>query len=100
MKKLLEKLINEQGRIVSSASLDEEDIRQAQASNRFWVDENGFGFAWIPPAWVDKPEEYMEIIDKYYPLPSNRSIPERLIPGKIWDDIKKQEEGERKANLN
>jgi len=46
MEKLIDLLLYERGKIVSSASLETHDIEQAIAGNRWYVDENGFGFAW------------------------------------------------------
>ena len=48
MKKLFEFLVSNGGKIVSSASLTELEWTHAQAKYRTYVDEAGFGFAWIP----------------------------------------------------
>ena len=47
MKELLEKL-KFGGKIVSSASCSELDIAQARVCNNFWVDEDNFGFVYVP----------------------------------------------------
>lgn len=36
------------GYIVSSASLSPTEIAMARAENRFYVDANGLGYAWMP----------------------------------------------------
>ena len=48
MKKLFELLAEKGGAIVSSASLSVNDIDYARENKVFYVDENGFGYAWIP----------------------------------------------------
>jgi hypothetical protein len=45
---LYELLRSEGGVIRSTGDLDEMDIRQAQASGRMYVDNDGFGFVWFP----------------------------------------------------
>jgi len=42
------KRLQEGGKIVSSGSLSIASISQAQACNRFFVDEEGFGYAYFP----------------------------------------------------
>lgn len=69
MKELFELLKMYGGKIVSSNSLTSEWINQARASNRLYVDENGFGFVWEPN--IDKfPEtdKEVEFLEKWYPL--------------------------------
>lgn len=48
MKKLFDLLAANGGKIVSSSSLTELEIAHARAKDRFYVDENGLGFAFIP----------------------------------------------------
>ena len=83
MKKLFEKLKMEKGRIVSTASLNVMAIEQARASNRIWVDENGFGFVWLPdcefPTTDEEVRAYEKMIKKYFPLPDNTPIPEWIL---------------------
>ncbi len=51
------------GRIVSSGDLCVEAISEAQACKRFYVDEDGFGFAYLP--WeltTDKDRDGRELV--------------------------------------
>lgn len=48
MKELFEKL-KFGGRIVSSSDCTHSEIAQAQACERMYIDENGFGFVYFPP---------------------------------------------------
>lgn len=106
MKKLLELLKNEGGAIRSSNEFNSYHINQARASNRMWVDEDGFGFIWYPPFGLllpTTPEEMAEwerLEKKYFPLPDDRPIPERLSADKIWEEVKRREEELKKANKN
>lgn len=40
------------GAIVSSNDCSPMEIADARATDRFWVDENGFGFVWRSPEWL------------------------------------------------
>ena len=59
------------GSIVSSNSLSTYEINQARASNRMFVDDDGFGFIWLP-SFKDRmpttPDE-VEMFEVCYPLP-------------------------------
>jgi hypothetical protein len=48
MKKLTELLIKHGGKIISSNDCSVLEIAEARADNRMWVDENGFGFIFMP----------------------------------------------------
>ena len=104
MERLLEKLRIEGGLIRSSNDFDELDIRQAQASDRMWVDENGYGFIWYPPmdfpTTEEKLKEYEALDAKYFPLPDERPLPEKLHPDKIWDEMKKRDDEINLARKN
>ena len=53
-KELLNRLIMEGGIVVSSASLSADHIKTLQTKGDFYVDKDGFGFAWLPSIyWVD-----------------------------------------------
>ena len=43
------KLLNGGGHIVSSNDLSVYQIAQARACHRFYVDDDGFGYAYFPP---------------------------------------------------
>ena len=104
MKDLLEKLRTEGGIIRSTAGLDEHDIKQARASDRIWVDEDGYGFIWFPfmdfPTDDNKLKRWKELEAKYFPLPDNRPLPEKLCPDKIWEEAKRQYAEIKRANNN
>lgn len=74
---LLELLSLHGGSIVSTASLKPNEINQARASNRMYVDENSLGYVWMP-----KFEMFPETIDevkwfeKWFPL--NEELPDEL----------------------
>ncbi len=77
MKQLLELLTVHGGKIVCTASMTPEFIRQAQASGRMFVDENSIGFVWEPPIYkLPETEAEVEFFEKWYPLPVQ--IPEKL----------------------
>jgi hypothetical protein len=88
------------GQIISSNDLSPEWIEQARASNRFYVDDNGFGFVWEPkingfPETVEELNEF----EKWYPLPCK--LPENLIdPMKIIEraEREKAEKKQRREN--
>lgn len=44
---MIKKLIDQQGAIVSTTSLDESSIETARNENRMFVDENGFGLVYL-----------------------------------------------------
>lgn len=66
---LLELLSLHGGVIVCSASCDHEEIRQARASGRMFVDENNIGYIWNP-CIKEMPtnEKEVEFFEKWYPL--------------------------------
>lgn len=67
--RLFEFLIQHGGRIVSSTELNPDDIAQARASGRMFVDINSLGYIWKPP--LDKFPETIEEVkqeEKWYPL--------------------------------
>ena len=47
MKEFLKKL-RDGGKIVSSSDLSELEIAQARACDRFYIDDDNFGFAYFP----------------------------------------------------
>ena len=49
------------GEIVSTASLTPDDIKQAMASNRMYVNENSLGFVWMPPCEFPTTPEGVEL---------------------------------------
>jgi hypothetical protein len=66
MKELFELLIQNGGQIVSSNNCSTFEINQARASDRMFVDENSFGFIWIPE--IDMcTMEGVEALEKWYP---------------------------------
>lgn len=77
IKRLFDLLAMHGGKIVSTASLDVEDINQAREGQRMLVDENSLGYAWIPK--FDKMPETVEEVknfEKWYPL--DVELPEKL----------------------
>jgi hypothetical protein len=94
MKKLFDFLIQYGGEILSSNSLTAEDINQARASERMYVDENSFGFVWMPP--VEKfpeTEDEVSLFEKWFPLPVE--MPEHLKNADIlFDKIEKRKKQE------
>lgn len=76
LKYLLELLSTYKGSIVSSASLSAEQIRQAQASGRIYVDENSLGYVWEPEPGFPTTEEEVKLFEKWYPL--EVEMPEEL----------------------
>lgn len=78
-------LIEHGGKIVSSNSLDPEEIRQAHASKRMWVNQDGLGFVWLP--YVDTFQipvtgKEVEMFERWYPLdvplPRELKVPPRM----------------------
>lgn len=100
MKNLIALLIYEKGRIVSSASLETHDIDQAKAGHRWYVDENGFGFAWLPDFDICSTVEGVKKFEEWYPLPLQKPPKELCNPSTLWDEIKRRKEEEAKARLN
>ena len=64
---LIELLAKHGGKIVSSNDLPTEEIRQARLSERMYVDENSFGYIWIPHFKNGFPttETEVELFEKY-----------------------------------
>lgn len=89
MKQLFDYLIQYGGEIVSSNSLTAEDINQARASERMYVDENSYGFIWMPP--VEKfpeTEDELSLFEKWFPLAVE--MPEHLKDSSVlFDKIEK-----------
>lgn len=86
MKVLLEKLKQEKGRIVSTASLSEYEIALAGVQNRMWVDDEGFGFVWLPEDYVNVTKGFIHIEENYIGLfqkPGDRIMEENLRPVEI-----------------
>lgn len=74
---LLELLSTKGGSIVCSASLREDMVRQAQASDRMYVDENGIGFIWEPYIGrLPETDEELKEFERWYPL--EIEMPEKL----------------------
>ena len=66
---LLELLSLYGGTIVSTSRLDQNDIKQATASERMYVDKNSLGYVWMPDV-TKFPEtaEEVEQFEKWFPL--------------------------------
>jgi len=70
MEKLLELLATHGGKIVSTNDLNPDEINQARASNRMYVDEDSLGYVWLPafhgrfPVTVSE----VEMFEWCYPL--------------------------------
>lgn len=97
MKGLIDKLKYEKGKIVCSSSLSINEIENARATNRFYVDKDGIGFAWIPDCGFDlltatteeEAIKFIEAFEKYYPI--HEKMPDRLKDAKaIWDKWEKE----------
>lgn len=74
---LLELLSTKGGSIVCSAALSEYMVRQAQASDRMCVNEDGIGYVWEPDMKrLPETEEEVKEFEKYYPL--DIDLPEEL----------------------
>jgi hypothetical protein len=71
MQDLFYYIIGNGGKIVSSNDLSPFEITQARASSRMFVDENGFGFIWLPSFYGRMPEteDEVQIFEICYPLP-------------------------------
>jgi hypothetical protein len=78
MKNLFELLSKHGGKIVSTNDLNTDEINQARASNRMYVDEDSLGYVWIPAFHgrfpVTVPE--VEMFEWCYPL--DVELPESL----------------------
>lgn len=72
--------------------LDSENINQAKASNRMFVDEDSIGYVWIPDI-LGFPEtiEDVEFYEKWFPLETE--VPKEL-SDYVLECIKKRHEGE------
>lgn len=66
---LLDYLAMYGGKIVCTSSLDVNDINQARASKRMYVDQVAIGYVWIPNL-IKMPENEEEVafFEKWYPL--------------------------------
>ena len=74
---LLELLAQYKGSIVSTASLDVEQINQAKASGRMYVDENSLGYVWEPDIKrIPQTDEEVKFFERWYPL--EVELPESL----------------------
>ena len=73
---LLELLALHGGKIVSTASLKPNEINQARASERIYVDSNSLGFVWMPK--IDFPETVEDVkqFEKWFPL--EEELPDEL----------------------
>jgi hypothetical protein len=69
IKELLELLAKHKGTILSTASLKSNEINQARASNRMYVDENSLGYVWMPE-FKKFPETIEEVkqFEEWFPL--------------------------------
>jgi len=75
---LLELLTTHGGRIISSESLQDYEIEQAEASGRIHIDSNSFGFVWEPDIMgFPTTEEGVDFFERYYPL-NNIEVPEGI----------------------
>jgi hypothetical protein len=85
---LLELLALHGGTIESTGSMDEMNIKQARASDRMYVDENGLGFVWMPPGLFPESVEQVKLFEQWFPL--EVELPERL-NNLDWLNNKKEE---------
>lgn len=77
IKELLELLALHKGTIVSTASLKPNEINQARASNRMYVDENSLGYVWMPEfRMFPKTVEEVKQFEKWFPL--DEELPDEL----------------------
>lgn len=68
--KLFSLLAQYGGEIVCSNNLSANDIAQARASERMYVDENSLGYVWIPTIkGFPETVEEVEYFERWYPLP-------------------------------
>lgn len=84
IEELLSLLALHGGKIVSTASINPFDIKQAEASGRMYVDENSLGFVWEPDIkWFPKTTKEIKFMEKWYPL--NYELPDSLKdPSFLW----------------
>lgn len=75
---LLEKLIKYGGKIVCTSSLNVDEINQARASNRMFVDDDGFGYVWIPNLEYPISDEDLKLHIESYPLPDYHNVPIKI----------------------
>ncbi|MDP3442632.1 MAG: hypothetical protein Q8T08_07180 [Ignavibacteria bacterium] len=69
IKTLLELLAVHGGEIVSTGCLSIDDIEQARASDRMYVDENSLGYIWMPNFQkFPETEAEVDFFEKWYPL--------------------------------
>jgi hypothetical protein len=74
---LLDLLAQHGGSIVSTASLSLDQIAQARASYRLYVDDHFMGYVWEPSINpFPETKEEIEWFEKWYPLPVE--LPEQL----------------------
>lgn len=76
IKQLLDLLGEYGGRIVSSNSLSPDEINQARASSRMYVDENSLGYVWLPPFEFPTTADEVKLFEAWFPL--NVEIPKEL----------------------
>lgn len=77
VKELLNLLSTYGGEIVCTAALDTDNIKQAQASNRMYVDDDGIGFVWMPKLErLPETNEELKFFEKWFPL--EMEVPEHL----------------------
>lgn len=83
IKDLLKLLAYHKGTIVSTASLNTEDINQARASNRMYIDDGHLGYVWMPELdRLPETDEEVEQFEKWYPL--HIEMPEDLKNWRPW----------------
>lgn len=90
---LLELLAEHGGEIVSSNDLQPELIEQARASGRMYVDDNHYGYIWIPPFkngnYLPTNDEELNWLQKWYPIKTD--LPDRLKDANwLFDKIRKR----------
>lgn len=91
---LLELLALHGGSIVSTASLKPNEINQARASERMFVNENSLGFVWMPKIeWFPTTIEEVKQFEKWFPL--DEELPDEL---KTLDWFYKREAVRRQSN--
>ncbi len=85
MQKLFKLLLQHKGMIVSSASLSVSNIKQAQASDRMFVDKDGLGYVWMPDITTfPDTEEKVEQFEKWFPL--DEELPQKLKNWNLFED--------------
>ena len=66
---LFELLATHGGKIVTTANLSTDEINQAVATDRMYVDDNSVGYVWIPDiSTFPTTKQELNFFNKWYPL--------------------------------